>query len=54
MQKRKHFRDHRHTGENTLTMFGTSGKEAYLKIDKSRESIKRDKMSAQQSEKFQT
>ena len=54
MQKRKPFRDHRHRGENALKMFGTSGKEAYLKIAKSTDKIKRDKMIAHQNEKFQT
>ena len=52
-QRRIPFRDHRHRGQNALSMFGTAGKEAYLKIAKNRDPEKRDKMIAHQSVKFQ-
>ena len=52
VQKRKPFRDHRHRGQNALSIFGSAGKEAYLKIAKSRDTEKRDAMIAHQSEKF--
>ena len=53
VQKRKPFRDHRHRSKNALSIFGSAGQEAYLKIAKNRDAGKRDQMIAKQSKKFQ-
>ena len=51
--KRIGFRNHRHRGNSAQLKFGVKGKEAYLKIAKSRDGAKRDAMIKKQSLAFQ-